>query len=394
MVTGITEKPYFYWYLTLIYYSFKMANNITNNVSTRNLPAEYRCFLPMFPTDFQKRYFKVTHTVATPLNMTCVLLSIVLNFIILITVFRRRRLRAPSSLLLYSLNLKDISFIALGQTLQIYVSLVYLIKDNFCILTRLESFSLFVVFSSRAIGLVSMVVISIDRCFAIHKPHVYRRGLSKQRVVIVVIIVWTFSVAIGAVVPFLTIQKLSMVMMMLFGATVVAVTLLQLVVYYGVKRQRSRTGDMNSAQLRQMALERSVATVVFYIILGLAICYIPFLSSVALILFNGQNYVYFGKIWFQFCIYFNALINPIVMLKTNTNLRTAVLHTVSPCLCCSYSMWDETLPVESLSKEDKQQRTATRQETAQQVDKLEDNNNPTNPINLEFVKTSNLLEEQ
>jgi len=354
-----------------------MAVNITNNDSTLNLPAESRCFRPMFPMDFQYRFFKVTHTVATPLNLTCVLLSLLLNFVILTAVFQRRRLRAPSLLLLCSLNLKDVSFIALGQTLQIYESLVYLIKDNFCISTGLESFSYFVVFSGRTIGLISMIVISIDRCFAIHKPHVYRRGWNKQRVVIMVIAIWVVSISITAVARLImSSESRSMLMIMLFGGTAVIVTLLQLVVYYGVKRQRSRTGDMNSAQLRQMALERSVATVVFYIVLGLAICYIPFLTSIAIKSFGGINYGSFGKIWFQFCIFFNALVNPIVMLKTNTNLRTAVLHTVSPCLCCcSYSSWNESMAMESLSKDDKQPRTTERQETTQQTHRTEDNNN-------------------
>lgn len=369
---------------------FNMAANVTNNTSRFKLPPNYRCFHPMFPVDFQYQYFKVTHTVATPLNVACMLFSLIFNCLILITVSRRRRLRAPSSLLLYSLNLKDISFVALGQTLQIYASMVYLIKDNFCASTGIGNFSLSVIFSGRAIGLISMIVISIDRCFAIQKPHVYRRGLNRKRVAIVVIIVWLFSIAIGAITPFLQVKSLSLLMMMLFGATAVAVTLLQLNVYYSVKR-RVRVAEMNSAQLRQMALEKSVAIVVFYIILGLAICYIPFLTSLALILFKGQNYVYFARIWLQFCIYLNGLINPIVMLKTNRQLRAAVLHTISPCLSfCSYSVWDDSLAVESVSRDDKQQRTTTQHETTHHIDKIEDNNDAT--INLDFVRASNLLD--
>lgn len=250
-----------------------MASYFTSNTSRSNRPGIYRCFHPLFSTDFQYQYFKVTHTVATPLNLVCVILSLIFNSVILITVFRKRRLRAPSSLLLYSLNLKDITFAALGQILQIYKSLVYLISNNFCAPngTELGTLSLFVVFSGRAIGLISMIAISIDRCFAIHKPHLYRKASNKRRIFITVIVLWVLSISIGAMAPFMKIQSLSMLMMMLFGGTSVAVTLLQLVVYYGVKRQRLRIADMNSAQLRQMALERSVAIVVFYIILGLAI---------------------------------------------------------------------------------------------------------------------------
>lgn len=357
-----------------------MAANVSNTsriMITR--PFQFRCYHPKFPANFQYQYFKITHTVAVPLNVICFLLYLIANTLILMSVYRRRRLRAPSSLLLYSLNLKDITFVALAQALQIYKSLVFLSEDNFCHPTQVGDLSLFVVFCGRAIGLISMIVISIDRCFAIHKPHIYRRCLNKKRVFIVVAVVWLISIAIGAVSPFLKIQALSTLMMMLFGGTAVLVTLLQLSVYYGVKRQRSRISEMNSTQLGQVAMERAVATVVFYIILGLALCYIPFLSSVALMMFNGKNYVYFGRIWFQFSIYLNALINPIVMLKTNRKLRAAVVHTASPCfVCCQHFVWNEGLVVDSVSKNDRQPRTGTRLETKQQSDKTEENNSSIN----------------
>ncbi|XP_020914473.1 rhodopsin, GQ-coupled-like [Exaiptasia diaphana] len=308
-----------------------MASNISN--TTMKNPS-FRCFHPQFSIEFQYQYFNTTHSILAPLNTLCVLLSVFANSLILLTVRKHIGLRSPSSLLLCSLNMKDIVFVSFAETLQICESLLLLTKDDLCYRSLLGLVLLFFVFCGRSIGLLSMIMISIDRCFAIHKPHFYRRVLTRKRVFGFVAVVWITSIGVSSSAPFLSLTDLSSLMVVLFGSTTVVVTLLQIIIYYGVRHQRARTSDMSSSQLRQMVLERSVAIVVFYIVLGLAVCYIPFLSSVALIIFNGQNYVYFGRYWFQFAIYVNAIINPIIMLKTNRALRRAALDIVTQCFVC------------------------------------------------------------
>lgn len=313
------------------FHILKMAKNMSNT-TMRN--PNFLCFHPKFPIEFQYEYFNTTHSILAPLNTLCVLLSVFANCLILLTFRKYTRLQSPSSLLLCSLNLKDIVFVSFAQTLQISESFLLLYKDNLCYRSMLGAVLLFFVFCGRSTGLLSMIMISIDRWFAIHKPHFYRRVLTRKRVFWFVAVVWIISIGVSCSAPFLSIQALSTLMVALFGSTAIVVTLVQLSIYYGVRRQRNRASDMNSSQLRQMALERSVATVVFYIVLGLALCYIPFLSSVALIVFGGQNIVYFGRYWFQFAIYVNAMINPIIMLKTNRNLRRAALDVMSQCCVC------------------------------------------------------------
>ncbi|KAK3735080.1 hypothetical protein QZH41_002088 [Actinostola sp. cb2023] len=346
-----------------------MATNASNMT---NIPANFRCFRPEYSISFQYNYFKTSYSILAPLNILCVLLSTIANCLILITVYRKKCLRTPSMLLLCSLNLKDLCFVGVTQTIELSQSLVYLANDNFCTKSQfiVRNVSIFTLFCGRTIGLISVILISLDRWVAIHKPFLYRKwGLKSRRVFASVSVVWVIGIALGGLAPFLKIQDLSKLMVMLFGSTAIIVTLLQLGVYIGVRRQRKRTADLNASQLRQMALERTVATGVLYIILALAVCYIPFLTSVAILFLGGRNYVFFGRIWFQFALYLNAFINPLVMLKTNKILKIAVLERViSSYSCGQHRVLAESLASTSGSKTTEDDIQPKRKQKTQETD--------------------------
>ncbi|KAK3754503.1 hypothetical protein QZH41_007022 [Actinostola sp. cb2023] len=307
-----------------------MAANVSNMTSR---PAKFRCYRPEYSISFQYNFFKASYSILAPLNIVCFLLSTIANCLILITIYRKKNLRTPSILLLCSLNLKDLCFIGLAQTLELPQSLVYLANDNFCARSPVRNLSTFAHFCGRTIGHISVILISIDRWVAIHKPYLSRRWLNCRRVFTSVGVVWVIGIALGGLAPYLKMQDLVKMKVMLFGGTAIIVTLLQLGVYIGVRRQRKRTADLNTSQLRQMALERAVATGVFYIIIALAICNIPFLTSAGLFFLNGKNYFYYGRIWFQLSCHINAIINPLAMLKTNKLLKAAVVETVISSHC-------------------------------------------------------------
>ena len=104
-----------------------MAANVSNTT-----PANTRCY-PQYSIAFLENYFNTTHYIAAPLNIICILLSVIVNSLILITVYRTKTLRTPSILLLCSLNFKDLSLVNVAQTSTVYESFLYLNNGDFCV---------------------------------------------------------------------------------------------------------------------------------------------------------------------------------------------------------------------------------------------------------------------
>jgi hypothetical protein len=150
-----------------------------------------------------------------------------------------------------------------------------------------------------------------------------------RRVIISIALVWLTSMVISGVVIFLLdARQRTQIYFSQFGLTGVLVAVIQLSIYDSIKRHGHRTNDItNSHQVRQSLIERAVVTVVLYIILALIVCYIPLVIVSAIKSLSGKDYFLFSHVWMELLLYANALANPLIWLKTNKNVRKAVVET-------------------------------------------------------------------
>ncbi|XP_031560454.1 histamine H2 receptor-like [Actinia tenebrosa] len=174
-----------------------------------------------------------------------------------------------------------------------------------------------------------MVLISIDRCIAIRKPHLYRSTFTLIRVVIFLAVVWIFGIFFSVTATFLlSVHPSVYLLLIMYGVTATLVAFFQLGVYTGVKKQSRRTADIRSSVHRQLTFERTATTVVLYVIIALAVCHVPLLSMYIMIS-TGKNYMLLGKAWMELLLYLNALANPLIWLKTNRKVRKAVVESLT-----------------------------------------------------------------
>lgn len=289
-----------------------------------------RCYVPGLSSSFQTNYLRTTHSVTIPLNIICALASMVLNALVIIGVLRKRRLRTPSTILLTSLNLKDLFLVPTLQILTIYQSFIFIKTDIFCVKSRVFVAWLFIAVLYRGVALVSMVLISIDRCIAIRKPHLYRRAFTLTRVVISLAVLWMFGIFFSVTATFiLSVRPSVYLLLIMYGVTVTFVFVFQMGVYTGLKKQRRRTADMRNSMRRQLTIERAATTVVLYVILALVVCHVPLLSMYIMKISTGKTYMVLVKPWMELLLYLNALANPLIWLKTNRKVRNAVMESLT-----------------------------------------------------------------
>lgn len=306
-----------------------------SNVS--QVPKNMKCYLPEISPHFQTEFLKKTHLVVSPLNIVCVLISTVLNFLVLLAVYKKRRLRRGSGVLLCSINLKDLLLVSILQPMAVYRSFLFVVNGNFCAKSPIDGLRSYLIFLYRSVALTTMALISVDRWLAIHRPSLYKTVFTMKRILASIALVWLISMTISFVATYVIQPKHRYQLVFFqFGATCVMVAILQLDVYRGIKQHGKRVADLSTSQKRQMALEHSVATVVFYVILALFICYFPLLVVSAIRFSNNKNYFLITSPWMEMILYANAVANPIIWLKTNIHLRKAIVDAIMHWIAPSY----------------------------------------------------------
>lgn len=298
-----------------------------SNVS--HVPKNLECYVPEISSHFQTEYLKKTHLVVLPLNIICVLMSTILNILILWAVYRKRRLRRGSGLLIGSINFKDILLVSVLQPMAVYRSFFFIMNGNYCAKTPIDDLRLYLIFLYRSVALTTMALISLDRWLAIHRPSLYKSVLTVKRIIVSIALVWLVSMSISLVATYVIQPKHRYQLAFFqFGVTSLIVAIVQLDIYRGIKQHGKKVADLSTSQKRQMALEHSVATLVFYVILALFICYFPLLVVSAIRFTDNKNYFLITSPWMEMILYANAVVNPIIWLKTNIHLRRVVVDAI------------------------------------------------------------------
>ena len=284
------------------------------------------CYIPGISVSFQYRYLLISNYITLPSNCICLLISTLLNFLILVSIYKKRQLRTASTVLLCSLNVKDLCLVSILQPFEIYRSVYLLTNDNFCAKYTGSKVRVMFLNMYRIVALFTMVLISIDRWLAIRKPNLYRRAFTMRRVILFTAMIWAYTLISTGIlynIPSITRIPRGRFMVAQLGLAMVFIMISQIHVYISIKKQfKTGVHPSNGQQQREALIERNVAIVVIYVVIGVAVSHVP---NFILKLSTNSYYSSVTSCWLNLLLLANAVANPIIWLKTNGKLRRTVL---------------------------------------------------------------------
>nr|XP_046260958.1 trace amine-associated receptor 13c-like [Scatophagus argus] len=290
------------------------------------------CFPQLFNISCRKPVQQHAETIYLYILLYCIsLLTVVLNLLVIISIFHFRQLHTPTNLLLLSLAVSDFLVGLLLMPIQILlIGGCWFWGSLICGLFYYASFIL----TSASVG--NMVLISVDRYVAICDPLCYPTKVTQKRIKICVCLCWGCSVFYNGVIlmDFLTqpdkynscygecvvvinfITGAVDVMLTFVGPIAVIIILYMRVFVVAVSQARAMRSHVagvtlqGSVSVTAKKSERKAAKTLGIIVVVFLICFCPyFYPSIA-----GQDFTssvafsVFG-VWLLYC---NSCLNPVV----------------------------------------------------------------------------------
>lgn len=213
-----------------------------------------------------------------------------LNTLVIAAIYQTKSLHTPSNILLCSLAMSDLMSGFLAQPWYTTAIIMEIKGDlvGYCVTGAVTAF---VSYTSAGASLFTLAAISVDRCFAIHRPLRYRVVVTPNAVAMVALALWILG-AIGAS----TRLYLSVTHFMFSLALVMLISLLtifsaNLKAFRSLKTQKALI--VQKMQLHQgqdevkLAQSRKFLMTMLYILGLVLLCYVPFVSVTLLTAMYG-----------------------------------------------------------------------------------------------------------
>ncbi|KAK3727950.1 hypothetical protein QZH41_004899 [Actinostola sp. cb2023] len=164
-----------------------------------------------------------------------------------------------------------------------------------------------------------------SRWLAIRKPNLYRRAFTLRRVILFTAMIWAYTLISTGIlynIPSITRIPRGRFMVAQLGLAMVFIMISQIHVYISIKKQfKTGVHPSNGQKQREALIERNVAIVVIYVVIGVAVSHVPnFILKL-----STNSYYSLTSCWLNLLLLANAVANPIIWLKTNGKLRRTVL---------------------------------------------------------------------
>ena len=264
-------------------------------------------------------------------SIPAAILTIFLNTIFLITLFKTHSLHTPSNVLLGALCVTDLLAGVLCQPLFIAILLSKL-GSFFSSLIKAYNF----VFTLSSINsFICSLLITLDRYAAIHYPYRYLERASCRKYVYASFGLFALSV-VHAAITFLLYNASKVVFwsieVVLQLLIIVAIVTMYVKIYRVVLSKRSQHGGLRERS-RISRTERSRTHTVTIILAVFVACYAPYAA------YCVESVLYFlGKVgdsaklglWAQFFVLLNSCLNPIVYCARSKKIRRGAVRMFMP----------------------------------------------------------------
>ena len=261
--------------------------------------------------------------------------SIILNFLVMLTVWRTPSLQTPSRLLLCSLALTD--FLVGGATEPAYIAACVLAIKKSC-----HEFDAVYHSASRlgyglgAIAMVTLVGISVDRFLAIKTKQNYKTVVTRKRTLIFLAFLWTVPGTAAFLVRYFKTNENSdtKFLVLLVGLLLFVITVCYALSFYLLRNLSSQVGNTASHPAGETAQDfniwkykRSLVTMITI----LSLILVSYLPMVFLLSSRTLDELLGDPGLLHLCesfVILNSTLNPLLYLWRIKSLRQAVKNTL------------------------------------------------------------------
>ncbi|XP_028512439.1 adrenocorticotropic hormone receptor-like [Exaiptasia diaphana] len=266
------------------------------------------------------------------------LLATVLNLLVIITFIKTPSLRTTSNILILSLAITDFGVGALVQPkfcIDIYAN----ITDNLLILSSTALIILgFCPVILTWVSVLTTTAITADRFLAVHLHLRYQELVTKKRISMVVITIWTFSVFFGACLVLFLLKRMHFALMIILPISnflflsfllinIALMLKISCVIRQHAAQIHAQQQAMNAAPGAARNIKRSV-NIMYYVVGTFSLCYFPEISRWIIITFMPKLNLKLkiAMFLFQTLLYMNSSINPIIYFWRIQDMRNAALQ--------------------------------------------------------------------
>ena len=253
------------------------------------------------------------------------------NLMVLYAIIKYARLQTASNILLGFLSLTDLPVGIIVQPVYAVMCIKHALGVDFC---NLQIFHGCISYFVCGCSIITLGLVSIDRCLAISFPYRYKTWYLKTTYATIISITWLFVIAI--VILNVT-RKISFRMLNLITFGLICVLLGIILVCYFIIFCRIRKScrciaDGNaqrSAQVMQRR-ERRAAKTIGIIVLTFAVCYVPrivFAGIVNLLNWGPVTRFHLSR-WSALLVFMNSSLNPAIYWMRMEDVRGGMLEII------------------------------------------------------------------
>ena len=252
-----------------------------------NLTNEKTClFVILDIAAVEEAYF--SYIINIVLNTCLAPPTVILNIVVLASIWRSSSLHTPSNIFICSLALSDF-FIGL-ITLPFYVA--YKISeinnkfDEYCAM-GIQVVALYSVYFLAGVSFATLTAMSIDRYLALHLGMRYRAVVTTSRVTKVLVGLWIFAAFLGSLQFFLSSQTFFRVVTGVMVCFLGIMTVAYIKAFKALKHHQAQLAKSQSSNSFSVAKYRRTLYVVLYMIGLILMCYLPHLCVFIAIAIKG-----------------------------------------------------------------------------------------------------------
>ncbi|XP_031561311.1 melanocyte-stimulating hormone receptor-like [Actinia tenebrosa] len=298
----------------------------------RNDSLVQRCYFLTFITEDIDQV-KHIYIMAGSLDAILILPTIVLNILLIISLYRSPQLNKPCTKLLYSLAISDV---LVGMVIEpaYLTKKIAELQHSFGMYCRSGMITYVAGGALATITFFNVSAIAVDRYLVVHSGTKYKTIVTNTRVTWVIIAIWASSFVLHAnqfIFPRYLYFNISAVVS-IFGVAMVSIMYIKCVITLRKQKIRIDTLFRNSSRQRVINVERykrSTCTMV-YVFLILNLCYLPFLCTAVSAGILGESAAMWGAESLSVVlIYANSFLNPIMLFWRMKEIGHAVALTIT-----------------------------------------------------------------
>jgi hypothetical protein len=266
------------------------------------------------------------------INILLAIFGTIGNMTVCITIGLTPSLQTLSSYCIFNLSLAD-----LLATLIVEPCLIIILfwKLYGTCLVKIEYATRLVGNFSCSISVLTLAIMSVERCLVIVKPMTYKRYITTARLKILLVFAWFFCTITPCFDAFLDEKKKTTYVLFIMISMAVLYTIILVsytFIFIAVRKQSYKRKEMGNATSVSHEAEKRLARTVAFVIGLFTIFWAPIIVRMA---FKPAKNYGSDYLWTVIASLANSAVNPFVYFYRNKTFRNAVKNILHRCKCHS-----------------------------------------------------------